>query len=151
MMMDTTIRRTLRWGKGYAGKLGKRCWIARITGTDTKYGLGREFLDAETVQREHFNRARTIINFTYNLSVGLYELCEESARWFVVVWRAKDGSLKAFRAQEDRVNAMANLLQRDREINIDASDEAMAAAFEDIRRATKPAPKAQEIIDGQTT
>src|SRR5690606_18622834 len=72
---DMTVIRTLRYGKGYSGRLGNRCWAARITGTDNTYGLAREFLEPVSVEREHFNRPRTIVHFSYELEVdGLYEL-----------------------------------------------------------------------------
>jgi len=131
---DATISRTLRWGKGYTGRLGKRCWVARITGTDPEYGLSREFVEPSKVEREHFTRARTIINFTYDLSVGLYELCAESERWYLIVWRAKDGSLKAFRPDDKRVAAIAALMRDGTE-------------FDAARRATKTP---QETPNGQT-
>src|SRR5690606_1425031 len=84
---DMTVIRTLRYGKGYSGRLGNRCWAARITGTDNTYGLAREFLEPVSVEREHFNRPRTIVHFSYELEVdGLYELSEEGERWFVGVW-----------------------------------------------------------------
>ena len=104
------INRTLRWGKGYAGKLGKRCWVARITGTESQYGFSRDFLSAEKVERAHFNRSRTIVNFSYALTPGLYELCAESEHWYLIVWTKKDGEIKAFRPDEIRVAAIAALL-----------------------------------------
>ncbi len=133
----STISRALQWGKGYAGKLGKRCWVARISGTDPQYGLARDFLAAETVEREHFTRARTIINFTYALPVGLYEMCAKSERWYLIVWE-QDGALKAFRPDDERVAAIAALMHDGIE-------------FDAARRATKRATKrAQEIANGQT-
>lgn len=104
-----TIIRTLRYGKGYSGKLGNKCWAARITGTDSTYGLAREFLEPVSVEREHFNRSRTMINFSYELEVdGLYELCESGERWFVGVWPHKDtGEPVCGRISDERAHAWA--------------------------------------------
>lgn len=122
--------KTLKYGKGYAGKLANKCWIARITGTDKKYVLSREFLDADNIEREHFNRARTIIDFTWHLDVGLYEASEQGDRWFFVVW-VKQGEHVAFTADDERVKSMVKLM-----------DDGMSA--EEARIATKkPAQPAQ--------
>ncbi len=117
--------KTLRYGKGYAGKMGNKCWIAEITGSDEQYGLSRSFVEPVKVEREHFNRARTMINFYYDLGVGLYEASEGGERWFFAV--NKDGEYEAFRSSDDRVLAMAQLM-----------DDGMSA--EEARVATKSAP-----------
>ena len=72
--------RTLRYGKGYSGNSGNRCWIAAIHGTDKQYGLNRTFLDPDKVDREHFNRPRTMVDFTWELDAGLYEASESGER-----------------------------------------------------------------------
>src|SRR5690606_5219229 len=107
-----TVIRTLRYGKGYSGRLGIRCWAARITGTDNRFGLKRTFLEPTSVEREHFNRPRTIIHFSYELEVdGLYELCEEGERWFVGVWPHKDtGEPVCGRISDERAYAWARAL-----------------------------------------
>lgn len=100
----TTMTRTLRYGKGYSGKLGNKCWIARITGTDSHYGLSREFLDPTSVEREYFNRPRTIIEFSYELEVdGLYELSAEGDRWFAMCYATADGEIKTAKVSDARV------------------------------------------------
>lgn len=103
----TTMTRTLRYGKGYSGKLGNKCWIAEITGSDNSYGLARTFIDPVKVEREHFNRPRTIIEFAYELAVdGLYELSAEGDRWFVGVFAdAKTGEIKSMKLSDARVKA----------------------------------------------
>lgn len=103
----TTMIRTLRYGKGYSGKLGNKCWIARITGSDSHYGLSRDFLEPVSVEREHFNRARTIVEFSYELEVdGLYELSAEGDRWFAMCFADKDtGELKTSQVSDARVKA----------------------------------------------
>lgn len=101
---STTI--TLRYGKGYRGKLGERCYVARITGTDRRFGLARHFVEPASVQREHFNRGRTIIEFSYELEAeGLYEISEEGDRWIVGCIPQKDGSLRTFRLNDATINA----------------------------------------------
>ena len=107
----TTMTRTLRYGKGYTGKLGNKCWIARITGTDKTYGLLREFLEPSSVEREHFNRPRTMIDFSYELDVnGLYELSAEGDRWFAMCFRNKDGEITTAKVSDARVKAWAAAL-----------------------------------------
>lgn len=103
---------TLRYGKGYTGKLGNRPYIARILGTDTRYGLNREFLDAVKVEREHFNRDRTIVHLSYELEIdGLYEVCEEGERWVVsVVPAGPDNAPKTIRPSDARLKAWAAAL-----------------------------------------
>lgn len=110
--MTATKTRTLRYGKGYAGKLGHRCWAARITGTDNRFGLKREFLEPASVKREHFNRSRTIVRFSYELELdGLYELSEEGERRFVGVWPHKDtGEPVSGRISDERAYAWAKAL-----------------------------------------
>ncbi|MCC6475135.1 MAG: hypothetical protein IT514_15485 [Burkholderiales bacterium] len=116
--------RTLRYGKGYSGKLGNKCWIAAIHGTSNQYGLQRAFIEPDKIEREHFNRPRTMIDCTWSLDVGLYEASEGGERWFFVV-NIKDGEHKAFRPDEERVKAMAKLM-----------DDGMSA--EEARKATRP-------------
>jgi hypothetical protein len=103
----TTMTRTLDYGKGYGGKLGNKCWAARVTGTDNTYGLRREFLEPTKVEREHFNRPRTIIHFSYELEIdGLYELSESGERWFVFVYAgAETGAVKSAKLSDTRVKA----------------------------------------------
>lgn len=102
----TTMTRTLRYGKGYSGKLGNKCWIAEITGSDNSYGLARTFLDPVKVEREHFNRPRTIIEFSYELAVdGLYELSAEGDRWFAMCYATAEGEIKTCKVSDARVKA----------------------------------------------
>lgn len=110
-MTNTTMTRTLRYGKGYTGKLGSKCWVARITGTDQAYGLAREFLEPVAVEREHFSRPRTMVNLSFNLEVnGLYELSAEGDRWFAACVRTADGGVKATKVSEARVRTWAEAL-----------------------------------------
>ena len=125
----TTLTKTLRlrYGKGYSGKMGNKCWIARITGSSKEYGFRRQFLEADNVEREHFNRSRTMINLSYQLDDGLYEISEAGERWIILVWGGSDQQEpKIFRPTHDRIAAIVALL-----------DEGME--FDAARRQTKPA------------
>jgi hypothetical protein len=103
---EETTTCVLDYGRGYSGKFGNKCWAARISGSNPKYKLEREFLEPELVEKAHFNRYRTMIHFTYRLEVdGLYELSEGGSRWFIAVYPHKDtgeityGTISANRAQ----------------------------------------------------
>ena len=116
--------RTLKYGKGYSGKLGNKCWVASITGSDEQYGLALEFIKPDSVEREHFNRSRTIINYVWLLDVGLYTYSEQGARNFFVV-NVVNGKYTAFCPDDERVKAMVALM-----------DGGLSA--EDARKATHP-------------
>lgn len=105
--MTTTMTRTLRYGKGYSGALGNKCWAARITGSDNAYGLRREFLEPIKVERESFTSPRTVIEYTYELEVdGLYELSAGGERWIVMCFTAKDsGEIKTAKLSDARIKA----------------------------------------------
>jgi len=118
------ISKTLRWGKGYTGKAANKVWIARITGTDDKENFAREFLEADEVEKEHFNRARTMINLTWNLDQGLYEASENGERWFFMIAPHKDKGEASFGVTHDRAREMAKLMDGGME-------------FDDARRATR--------------
>lgn len=124
------LSKTLRYGKGYAGKMGNKCWIAAITGSDDKYGLSRSFLDPVKVEREHFNRPRTMIDLTWRLEPGLYEASEGGDREFFTVWVKADGTYCWTRMNDERVKAMVALM-----------DDGISA--DDARKATKPAKQAK--------
>ena len=123
------ITKTLDYGKGYAGQIGNKCWFASITGTSPQYGIEREFLDPTKVEREHLNRPRTIIHFTFELEAGLYEYSECGERHFLIVWVNKFGEYKKFTPPEDRVKKMLHLMD----------NEGMTA--DEARKATRAAAK----------
>lgn len=109
------MTKTLRYGKGYAGKMAHKCWIARITGTDATYTLQREFLEPTKVERERFDRPRTMINFSYELEIdGLYELSEGGERWFAFCYAEDSGEPKTAKVDGDRVRAWAKALDAGR-------------------------------------
>lgn len=67
----------------YEGKT----WIARITGTDPKYGLAREFVPR--IGRRSSRSGRTG-HMYYSLDAGTYEVSERGKRRFIRV--GDDGS-----------------------------------------------------------
>jgi hypothetical protein len=111
---ETTTTCTLDYGRGYTGKLGNKCWAARICGSNPTYKLEREFLEPELVEKDHFNRHRTIIHFTYRLKVdGLYELSEGGNRWFVAVYPHREtGEIEYSTVSENRAKTWAELLDK---------------------------------------
>jgi len=107
----TTMIRKLSYGMGYAGKRGNKCWVARITGTSNTYGLCRDFVDPIKVEREHFNRSRTMIDCSYELEVdGLYELSESGERWIVMCYETKGGEIKTSKLSDARIKAWVSAL-----------------------------------------
>lgn len=110
----TTMIRTLKYGKGYSGRMGNKCWAARISGSDDTYGLAREFLEPSKVEREHFNRARTMVSFSYELELdGLYELSEGGDRWFAGIYTSKDtGEIRSMMLSDARVKAWVEALDK---------------------------------------
>lgn len=105
MDTQTTMLRTLRYGQGYAGKRGCRPYCAKITGTDMRYGLTREFAESVSAVREHYNRSRTMIDITYELYLdGLYELSEEGERWIVMCYPDKTtGAPRVAKVSDERL------------------------------------------------
>lgn len=102
----TTMIRTLRYGKGYSGKLANKCWVARIGGSSKEFGLTREFLEPVKVERASFTNPRTIVIFSFELEQDqLYELRAEGERWIVMCYEAVDGSLKTAKLSDARIKA----------------------------------------------
>jgi hypothetical protein len=117
---DKKFELKLSWGRGYSGKMGNKCWVAKIKGIDEEYKFDRTFLDADRVEKEHFGRQRTIINFYYNLEDGLYEQSEKGEKILFIVWdneKWKD-------IEEERAMKIAKLLDEGK-------------GFEESRLATK--------------
>jgi hypothetical protein len=94
--------------------MGNKCWAARISGSDDTYGLAREFLEPSKVEREHFNRARTMVSFSYELELdGLYELSEGGDRWFAGIYTSKDtGEIRSMMLSDARVKAWVEALDK---------------------------------------
>jgi hypothetical protein len=125
-IMETTWRLTLRYGMGYSGLRGMRCWVARLTGMSRQYGMARDFIEAAAVKREHYNRARTMMDFGFDLVPGLYEVSEYGDRRYIMVGIRRNGSLGHWHPDEARVVAILLLMDG-------------GTGFEDARRATIPA------------
>lgn len=96
---------TLEYGMGYAGRLGNKPWIARITGSDAQYGLRREFLEADRVEKEHIGRQRTVVRLSYSLSEGLYEVSERGERRYMMVFPAQSGATRCSGLSAERMQA----------------------------------------------
>lgn len=75
---------------------GERPWVARITGTDSKFGLAREFVRG-VVDYSHANSVCSRgVKTTYALAAGTYQINDpqtwkRTARYFVAV--AADGTV----------------------------------------------------------
>lgn len=116
----TTMTKTLRYGKGYAGALSNKCWVAEITGSSSTYGLQRVFLEPTKVEREHFNRPRTLIYFSYELAANrLYELSAEGDRWFAATWQEESGEVVSGYVSDERAKVWAAALDEGK-TNIEA-------------------------------
>lgn len=126
--MATTYPLQLEQGIGYSGKHGARAYVARIVGTSDRFGLDREFLGADNVERDHFGRAKYTRTYTYELGPGLYDVSEAGERRYLLVWAKADGTIGRYNPPAERVETMAELM----------SD---GQGFEAARLATKPAPK----------
>ena len=115
-MTSTTYDLVLTQGIGYAGQLRHRAWVAAITGTDATYGLRRAFRDADRVLRDHFGRARYIRTYQHDLSPGLYEVSEQGAQRYLLVWLKRDGTIGRSNPDADRVRAMATLMDHGQDV-----------------------------------
>ena len=112
--MDTVAKatRTLTYGQGYTGKTGNKCWAARILGSSPDTGLAREFLRPVKVEKDQYNRPRTLVHLSYTLMQHeLYQLCEDGERWYVMV-AANGGEPKTCKVGEARAKAWIAALDR---------------------------------------
>ena len=64
---------------------GAKCYVAKLRGLDPRYKFDREFLERTTrplrVKKGHPQRTQ----YTYQISDGLYEVCESSSRKYLAV------------------------------------------------------------------
>lgn len=131
-----TTRLSLEKARGYSGRKSGRSYVAQITGTDSQYGLHREFLDRSDVDWNdlHPGKPRGTWTEYFDLGPGLYEIQEYGERRYRLVYV---GRLKSeapdvpehailLAVEYPRVLAMAQLLN-DNQITIDQA-----------RRATRP-------------
>ncbi len=133
--MPVTV--TLRYGKGYSGKLGHRPYIARVTGESKQYGLERTFIEASKVEREHFNRPRTMVTLSYDLEPGLYEFSTEGDRYYRMV--APSNKVDTlFNVSEERAKNMIRLMSQ-------------GQSFTQARLATRPENNSSSAPTSVTT
>ena len=86
----------IKEGKGnYKGAMGKPSYIARVNGTNRRYGMDREFVDPSETEMErnrHGNiKGKGIAKHTYKLDNGLYEVKEYGKKSYITV---TDGNKK---------------------------------------------------------
>jgi hypothetical protein len=73
-------------GVGYSGKLDNKAYLARITGVDERFGLQREFLTADKVERDSFTKPKYVRTFFYYVStLGLYEESSQGERQYIMI------------------------------------------------------------------
>lgn len=66
------------------GQIEGSCWVAEIMGADPRYGLLRDFLSADSVERKDSEYFLTWW-LTWRLSPGVYEVSEDGTRQFIRV------------------------------------------------------------------
>ena len=85
---------------------GSRPWVARITGTDQKYGLAREFVNG-TKDYSQANKPRTRGVYTiYTLADGIYEVNSPEAwgktkRFFVRIAAGERTTISAVEVRKE--------------------------------------------------
>ncbi len=99
---------TLTCGQGYGGR---KPWIARISGTDSKYGFDREFL---SVRMSYSRSGKTGRGEAYITEPGLYQCRDTGQRGnedrFYVILPDADGQLIEHTIDEDDALKLAALL-----------------------------------------
>ncbi len=122
----TTYTTTIQMSKGYTGKTAAyaKGYIARITGTDSTYGLRREFLSGKSDSNDQYRKAKCTWNDVYELEPGLYELSEGGQQYLWIV-SIKDGAAVKITASPERARKMAELM--------DAGE-----TYDAARKATRP-------------
>jgi hypothetical protein len=110
--MTQTAQVSQQHGVGYRGKLGQDAWVARVTGTDARMGLRREFIAPDKTTRDHYGRAKYVETRVYYLSAGLYQEQSQGERRMLMVWIAPDGTAKMSSTSltQARVDAMLALM-----------------------------------------
>lgn len=104
--------------------LGYRPWLARITGSDAKYGFSRDFLPSYVYSR---SRSGLSVGHAWEIAdVGLYQLGESKHNDVLFIAWIKKGRLVRTTVDMARAKAIARLLDEGKD-------------FETARLATKPA------------
>lgn len=120
--------------------LGYRPWLARITGSDSQYGLSRDFLRPTEYSR---SRSGHPDEQAWEIDVGLYQRGgTKRDDGLFIVWR-KDGQLFRLTVDMARAKAIARLLDEGK----DFEDAERWTRFAErrvtpARKATKPTKEA---------
>jgi hypothetical protein len=118
----------MKRGVNYAGKLGEKCWVARIVGTSPgRFHFDREFIDPDTRERNKYNSSRYLETLTWHLDVGMYERACQGERAFFTVW-IKEGEHVWMNIPVERAEKIAALMSS-------------GASAEDARLATRAPQK----------
>ena len=113
--MTTTTNETstlqLKYGKGYAGKYGNKCWVASITGTSETKRLERDFLEADKAEQRALQSTPHDGHPDLEPALeGLYERSEAGDRTYFFVYRNAGDLTRCTISDEERVIAMAKLM-----------------------------------------
>jgi hypothetical protein len=111
--MNTNTRTyEIEMSKGYSGKAAafEKGWIAKITGSDEKFGLKRVFLKGKPTTDAPYRKAKCQWLDAYELAAGAYEVLEGGERTFILVWLGDDGAMKCGKTTAERVKLIADLL-----------------------------------------
>ena len=108
----TTRTYEIEMSKGYTGKAAafKEGWVAKINGTDEKYGLKRVFMKGAPTTDAPYRKAKCQWLEAYELAAGAYEVLEGGERTFILVWLGDDGAMKCGKTTAERVKLSADLL-----------------------------------------
>lgn len=100
---------TIEHAIGYSGKRGGKVWVAAILGTHLSYGMERDFLDGVATDKDAkftaIRKRKGIWTEQYDLSPGIYELCQYDVRSFIRVSDA--GEVTTITADEANEAAVA--------------------------------------------
>jgi hypothetical protein len=108
----TTRTYEIEMSKGYTGKAAAfaKGWVAKITGSDDKYGLKRVFQKGSPTTDAPYRKAKCQWLDAYELEAGAYEVLEGEERTFMLVWLGDDGAMKCGKTTAERVKLIADLL-----------------------------------------
>ena len=89
-LMECMLEKTVPGALQYFGGLKRKPWVAQIRGTDSKFGLRREFVRGEKCYLESSGNGNRGVYMHYDLIDGVYEIHEliswaRSVRRFVRV------------------------------------------------------------------
>lgn len=115
-------------------KMGRKPWIARVTGSDGTYGYAREFAKAK---RDYARSGKTHDASWAITEPGLYQIGDsgELDGWFISF--AKDGRLRSCDISAERAARMVEIMDSDEDIAQDGD----VAKYERARLATRAPAK----------